>query len=708
MDSSPTAPTIQVFANAATPGSSVIPTGSSAPETSYERLTQELWGAVRGKLQETQAEIIVRNEAIANVDAYVYGRKLETSLDIPIGHDFTPINWLKRVVEIHKTQFMGRPFQIISTYSIKDIDSASVMEPAAYQQGQLASLGDDKKRLEIENKKQKATAELRMRTIKDIIRDNGGHAMFMEGAESGGVAGSFILKCYYDEDAKKFVISPVETVENCYAVWSKDDFRQHDLFGYAHQISKQEAIDDYNVPNNVPTSPLGSPLDVISTTVSRPTIESQPMVTILETTGKVPGYCSKNGRVSKCEPGDENEINLLFAGNVLKRTIDKPKRLPKYYIFPNKKARRRAWGLSDITDAAINLNLTYIETLSDWRTVASKVNFPKFKLLNFGAGAQMPKFKSRTIQSIPMGEGQDIANLPMGDAGAIDFRAQLAEIKTQFSRETATAEILLDNDGQNSPSNSNQALITSMKPTTDVAEGKKELWSPVLAQMFEDALETLAEYDPATYGDLADQSDPWHLRTQWPSMIQKEDPIYQQMLLNRWNSGTMSLQTFLEAENESTEEIDRIKDEMSDITTGAIHAKMLNMLFSLNFLPAPAMAPPKVNVNLRGDLDPGQVGDVAFSHGFNGGPNDPNAPFATSAGPVGNYGQRANDATENQGLITGGKPQAQGIMKGPNGQPIATPANNQPGSQPMSQPGSGATGASPQGALNQATQQNGG
>lgn len=707
MDNTVANPTTTVFYNAASPGGMTPP--ANAPETEYEKLTQELWSIVRAKLAESTAEIIVRNEMIISNDAYVYGNKLETSLDIPIGHDFTPVNWLKRVVEVHKTQFMGRPFQLISTYSIKDIDSGSVQEPAAFQQGQLASLGDDKKRIEIENKRQKAAAELRMQTAKNIIRDNGGHALFVDGAESASVAGSWVVKTWYDEDEKKFVISPVETVENCYAVWSKDDFRQYDLFGYAHQISKVMAIHEYGVSDRVPTSPLGSPLDVIGANVGRPTIESQPMVTILEATGKIDGWCSYNGRVAKCAPGDETEMNLLFAGDVLKRVIDEPKRMPKYYIFPNKKARRRAWGLPDITPAAIALNLTYIETLSDWRTVASKVNFPKFKGFGFGPATQFPKFKSRQIQVLPVPVGNDIQQLNMGDAGAVDFRAQLAEIKQEFSRETATAAILLDNDGQNVPANSNQALITSMKPTTDVAEIKKELWSPILAQLFTDAINTLAAFEPKTYGDLADDTDPWYFRVQWPSMIQKEDPIYQQMLLNRWNAGTLSLQSFLEAENESTEEIDRIKDEMSDMTTAAIHARALNMLFSLNFLPAPGMAPPKVNVNLRGDLDPYQVGNVTYAHGFNGGPNDPNSPFPTSAGPTGYAGEKANDDMMNQGYLNppnnkAGSP----IQRGPDGKPIATPANNTPGAGVMSQPGSGAPGASPQGALNQAAQNQGG
>lgn len=690
-------PTITVFHNAVAPGPVPAKPGSdNSDASSYKELTEQLYQELRSKLQETNAEIIQRNEMIVDRDAYVYGDKLQQALDIPIGHDFTPVNWLLRTVEIHKTQFMGRPFHLISTYDSKDL---------------LAAADDqDKQRLELENRKQKTVAELREQTIKNIIRDNGGHAMFIEGAESASVVGSWVVKAWYDEDEKKYMLSPVEAVENCYAIWSADNFRQYDVFAFVHQISKESAIEMYGVDDDVPTSPIGSPLAVIGALTPLSQIESQPMVTIMEGTGKVDGWKSKNGRVMRCKKGDETEMNLLFVGNKLYRLIDKQKRLPKYYIFPNKKARRRAWGLSDITDAAINLNLTYIETLSDWRTIASKVNFPKFKAFNFGPDTTLPKFKSRQIQAVPLSEGQDITNLPMGDAGQVDFRAQLAEIKEQFVRETGVSQVLLDNSGMQM--NSNQALITSMKPTSDIAENKKELWTPILIQMFRDAIETLADYEPETYGDLADDTDPWILRVQWPSHVQKEDPIYQQMLLNRWNSGTISLQSYLEAQGESSEEIERVRDEMTDMTTAAIHGRMLSTLFSLNFLPPPASAPPKVNVNLRGDLDPYQLGNLAYAHGFNGGPGDqPNgqpAPFPTSAGPTGYEGQRANDTMDNQGFVSGQSPNQMPVQKGPNGQPIATPANNTPGTGAVSQPGSGAPAVSPQGALAQINQKRGG
>lgn len=660
------------------------------PATGYEQLTKELHAELLSALQQNDGEISQRNQEIQDKDEYVYGDKIQRMLNIPIGHDTTPINWLRRVVEIHKTQFMGRPFHIISTYDSTDIDND---DP------------DVKKRLEIENKKKKTLAEARKRTAEAIIEDNGGHALFMEGAESAAVAGSFIIKAYYDEDASKYVLSPVEAVENCYTVWNSDNFRDVDVFAYVYQISKLSAIEKYGVSDTVQTSALGSPLYALSTAAPTDIPEDQQMVTVVEMTGKLQGWTSSNGRVKRCQIGDETAFNALFVGDELQKVIDEPAKVPKYYIFPNKKERRRAWGVSDITDAAVNIVLTYIETLSDWRTVANKVNFPKFKAFNFGSDVQFPKFKSRQVQVLPLAEGQDVQQLNMGDAGAVDFKAQIEELKEQFVRETGVAQVLLDNSGL--PMNSNQALITSMKPTSDIAETKKELWSPILVQMFKDAFETLAAYDKETWGDLADDKDPWSLKIQWPSTVQKEDPIYQQMLLNRWNSRTISLQSFLEAQGESNEEVERIRDEMSDEMLAAIHANQLGAIFGMQFMPTPEQQP-KISYNLRGELDPYQVGNITYEHGGNGGPNDPNAPFPTSAGPTGYDGTKAVDNYNDQGYLAGTYPNQTPIQRSPDGKQIALPTNNTPGTQPVSQPGSGATSTSAQGALNQTNQNNGG
>lgn len=649
-------------------------------QITYEMTQKDFIADVYALLGDVETEVSQRNATITTRDGYIYGDLLERSLNIPIGHDHTPVNWLRRTVEIHKIQFMGRPFQVISTYDTKDSSTAADEE--------------DKGRIDIENKKQKEYAELRKNLIDDIIRDNGGHALFMDGAESASAVGSWIIKGWYDKDEEKYNLVPIEAVENCYVVWNQDNFRGFDAFGFVNQISKQRAMSLYGVDKTVATSPLGSPLKFATGNVTPPQPSNQPMVTTIEITGKVPGWGSENGVCKRVDHGKENELNATIIGTEIYALKDKENELPRHYIFPNKKQRRRPWGVSDISDAAININATYVETLSDWRTVSSKVNFPKFKGFNFGPDTQMPKYKARKIQILPLAEGQDITFLEQGDANAADFKAQMDEEKEQFVRETGISRVLFDD-----PSitlNSNQALLTSMKPTSDIAESKKQLWSPILQQMFTDAIEVLANFREDVK-DLA--TDAWNLKVQWPSVMQKEDPVFQQMLLNRKNAGTMSIQSYLEAQGETKEELDRIREEMQDPITAAIQGNQLGLI--ANMLIAPPQPPPKeeprVSVSLRGDLTPMQEAEIAQQSGFN---------TSGEMGPQGISGLQAGEKKDNEGFIG---PEGQAIQQSLPAAPaqVATPANNGEGAQPVSQPGSGASSTSPQGALDQAAQQQG-
>src|SRR3990167_821109 len=91
----------------------------------YNEMQKEFIASVRSLLSEVRTEVSERNDKITDRDGYIYGDLLEQNLDIPIGHDHTPVNWLRRTVEIHKIQFMGRPFQVISTYDTKDSSTAA-------------------------------------------------------------------------------------------------------------------------------------------------------------------------------------------------------------------------------------------------------------------------------------------------------------------------------------------------------------------------------------------------------------------------------------------------------------------------------------------------------------------------------------------------------------------------------------------------------
>lgn len=621
----------------------VSPTGVAQGSVTRDNLEAEFAANVRAKFKELQTEISERNANITQRDDYVYGDRLERSLDIPIGHDSTPVNWLRRTVEIHKNMFMSRGFTVTSTYDTGTTDSNDQ---------------EDRQRLEVENQKEKEYAEARQNLIKAIIEDNGGISLWANLAESASAVGDACIKTYYNEDEEKFEICPIESIENVYVLWNKDDFRKYDAVAYAYQVSKQVAIRDYGADEDVTTSPMGHPMEVLSATGVQNQYSGQPMVTILEVTGRIEGWAAENGKLKQVAVGKETELNALIIGSDVTRVISDLKKIPRYYLLPNKRQRRRPWGMSDVSEAAIKINLTYVETLSDWRTVASKSNFQKYKAFGFGPDTQIPRPESRKIEFLPLAEGQDIQELQTSQTNGIDWGRQLEELKEQFVRETGLSRVLFDDPSVTL--NSNQALLTSMKPTSDIAEAKKQLWAPVIVQLFKDALETIALNKPELK-DLVDEESNWSLKVMWPSVMQKEDPVYQSMLLNRINSGLMSVQSYMEAQGDTREEIDRIKDEMSDPLTAAILGKGLPQLSQILVQAATA----EIQAWIQQVLPQPAEGQG-------------NTPGVNSNG-----GAAATIMPDNQ--ATGGV-----------------------GMQPVSQPGSGATAASPAGALAQANQNMGG
>lgn len=636
-------------------------TTSSSAATSQEDLKKQFVTDVYTKFGQSKDEISVRNAYIEERDSYIYGDYLNRALKIPAGHDFTPANWLKRTVEIHKNMFMGRGFTISSTYNTNDLTTAADE--------------NDRKRLEIENQKQKQYAEARMQTIASIKEDSGGDALWAILAENASAVGDVALMQYWDDDEKKVEQCQIENIENLYVLWNSSDFRKVDAYAYAFQVSKQSAIEDYGAPQDVQTGPMGNPMDPInsgSSTTGPAAPFSSPMVTVIEVTGKLEGWAGENGKLKKVSIGKETAINAKIIGNTVQRLITDEKKLPKYYILPNKRARRRPWGVSDITDSAIRILLTYIETLSDWRTVAAKVNFPKYKGLGFSPDTQLPKYEKRRVQILPLSEGQDLQELTQADSNGLDWGRQLDEIEKLFIREVAVAAVLF-----NDPTitlNSNQALTTSMKPTTDVAEAKKQLWAPIIKQIYMDALEMSANNLPELK-DLLQPDENWTLKVMWPSIMEKDDPSFQTMLLNRFNAGLLSAQSYMESQGESKEELDRIREEMTDPITAAIlsHQQPLVAQALINAATA------EIQAWFTSMQPQTQQAQQSLDQG------------ATTAGTLGGTG------TPGVNPNGGGAVQSQ----------IAPANGNQPGQQPMSQPGSGASATSVGGALAQTQQQAG-
>lgn len=677
---------------------------TSGNESPYDKLCKEFVAEARSQLSTLTGEIALRNKTIQHNDAYVYGDLLKNSIHVTPGHDFTPVNWLRRVAEIHRTQTMGDGFTIQSSYHGVDVDS----DP------------DNQKQLELLNSKKKSYAQARNKLYESIIRDNGGEALFARMVENASVVGNSVLKAWYDEDQGKYCLDMVEAVEHFYVVWNRDDFRKFDFTGYVYQISKQQAADRYQVPEDIATSPLGMPLAVLSSSNTIEYISTQPMVTVMEVNGRVQGWKSNNGILEKCKVGDETELNVVMVGDRVYRVIDDPKYLPKYYIFPNKLVRKRPWGMPDITDSAVNINQTYIETLSDWRTVASKVNFPKYKAFGFGLDTQLPKPKARTVEMIGLGEGQDIR--PIENAASqgnseLDFMRQLNELKEAFVRETGISAQLFDMP--DAPAiNSGQVAMMAMKSISDQVEARRQLWAPIIVKVFNDALDCLSKWDD-NIKEVVEGDDDWYTRVSWPPALRKDDPAFQTMVLNRFAMGISSIQSLMEDLGfNAKEEIDRINDEMDSPITAAIHGKMLGLLAQLKIAGPPTSAPPKINVSLRGDLTPEQETNLSVQHQFGDGPI-----YGPSSGPQGELGIRATDNAVNgigtdHPMVTGqgyqtGQPNINGGQPVQGGQPqspqtLTPTTGNQPGTQMMSAPGSGQpTPNTPQGNINQQAQRHG-
>src|ERR1700709_740308 len=79
----------------------------------YTQNLQAFVADTRSQLSTLTGEIAQRNGTIQRNDAYIFGDLLAQSLDIPVGHDFTPVNWLRRVCEIRRTQTMGDGFTVV-------------------------------------------------------------------------------------------------------------------------------------------------------------------------------------------------------------------------------------------------------------------------------------------------------------------------------------------------------------------------------------------------------------------------------------------------------------------------------------------------------------------------------------------------------------------------------------------------------------------
>ena len=88
-----------------------------------EEIRAELVADIKTALREVQQDVNTRNVYMNERDRVVYEDGLFENIDFPDGADKTLYNYLQRAVQIHTSQFMGRGFQLYSTYNKEDLSA---------------------------------------------------------------------------------------------------------------------------------------------------------------------------------------------------------------------------------------------------------------------------------------------------------------------------------------------------------------------------------------------------------------------------------------------------------------------------------------------------------------------------------------------------------------------------------------------------------
>lgn len=666
---------------------------------------KQLVSDIMASLRALEPDVVRRNEYMNVRDRYVYGTGLFDDLDIEGW--FAEHNYLRRVIDIHTAQLMGRPYNVYSYYTKQDLS------PYENDEEQL-------KMAELENKKAKANADLRKKTLDAIRRDNGGYAMDKDGARVGSVYGMTVFKQWADTKGKKVKRVLIESPQSLFIGWTDNNFREYDFCAYVYQISQDKAHRDYgsklaegdifsNSKEGDPLSSVGNnrtddPLNQLANANAKSPETERQMVTVVDLSGYVKGWKPKGAKgVQEAKRGEEGRISVMVVGGHVVEIETREKFIPKYYIIQNRVTPRRANGESDLSQSALDINKEIVRLEADSMTWADKNLFKLIQAKGFTPEG-IPKKKPRKMMVVAMAPEQDLVEMQVSSGTLQEYRALIQAKIESFVRVTNVGRVLFDDPTVSA--NSNQALLTTMKPVIDIVEDKQSRWAEAIVAMDTDALHLAAEMIPEL-AECVNDDNSWYLCVEWPSVLRREDAAYQTMWINRFNAGTVSLETYLEkmGDPDTSEEVNRIKDELKDPVTAAIIGHQLGEIAhqainkSLGIPPWGYVLP---KVNLKGEMAPQEVGNIGHNFGWDQGP------YGSAIGPTGMDGQIAADNYLNAGLLNG-NPREGGTAnyQGPqnNQQPQITPDQNQ--TQPVSQPGSGATAVSPQGAINQANQQAG-
>lgn len=650
-------------------------------------LQTDLHSDIMTALRGLEYDVTQRNNYMKTRYDAIYADGLYRTQDIDGW--FAEYNLVSRVVDIFTSQLFGREFSMVSDYSKEDL---SVYEGDPNQQ-QL---------MQFKNRKLKADADMRMKAARSIIADNGGMTRFEDGGRIGSSMGETVYKLYPDVKAKKVVISLLESPQNYRAGWSDDDFRERDFDAYVMQISVDKANRAYKskIPaeatffTSQPGNPLldyvgsANPLDSnangipslrTGTNVAQTT---RKMVTTVDFVGYLPGWGTKNGKIVKVESGNESRICVYDVGGYIVDEITDEKLIPRYYPIPNRKIPRQAWGASDISDSLIDINKEIIRIMADEMAWADK-NLWKILLGKGFTEEQLSKLKNkkRKTKLLAAGLEQSIEEVGTSSQPLSEFEKLINQRLDLFVRIAGVGRVLFDDPTINA--NSNQALMTTLKGVVDIITTKQKVWEAALVEMFTDAMYMAASFIPELKEVLADDPN-WSFRVEWPSVFHREDQTFQTGLINRLNAKSISLETFLQKADggDSSEELDRIRDNYKDPVTAAIMGGVTAELAQQVVTPAPQGPPPpdvKYNVSVKADATADPVANADLIRVVDPQLPDTGAPSGAEQGVSLSPDQLAN-------------PQ------------LTTDQNT---GQSASQPGSGAPAVSSEGAVAQAAQNRG-
>jgi hypothetical protein len=505
---------------------------------------ESLVGSIKTKLLELETEIAERNEYMNERDNILYDEDyLVGTLDIKAGFDITNYNFLPRAIEIHKSQVMGRGFNIVTRYDKEDIPLDTPIEAKDLVEKEVA----------IVNKKSAVAASNSKRMIEEVIRDNGGFSIFTDMA---GVSSTY---GYWDADEKRERIVSIESPQLYRAGWRSNDFRERDFDAVVYDVSLDYANKTWGdklEDGDKFTTQSSTFKDALKDQTSRP------MTTVIDFVGVVPGV------------NDDKPFHCLIVGDKKVGYETNTDLLPTYYLFPNKVRYRRPWGASDVSDISISIQQSYMQRMSDYTTLIDKILFPKIKGKGFEA-INMPKAEAREVQVFPMGLDQDLEIMQFNPM-TYPYDRILNEIKESLFRSLALGRVLIDDPTVSFESN--QALMTGMKSTIDVAEDKQNRWQTPLVQLLTDIHQDLLKHDKLYAKSIADQNILFDI--EWPSVLRKEDASYRTMLFNDVTRGLSSYETYLNKIGcpDASEEMDRVKSEMKDPVLGAILSANLRMI----------------------------------------------------------------------------------------------------------------------------------